>query len=81
MTKNVETENIQEVETEHTKEIETENSEEIGREVKKKDIVDLSSMGFSAPEPRAGPQTEMLKSAMKSYCFIQNTLLKKLEGD
>lgn len=57
------------------------NTTEAEREVKEEDINDTTSTGSGAAEPEAGPEVEMLRSAMKSSCFIRDTSFIDLEGE
>lgn len=51
------------------------------REVKEKEIVATTPTGFSAAEPKAGPEVQLLKSAKKKYCFTRNTSCNDLDEE
>lgn len=44
-------------------------------------IVDTTYMGSAPVEPKAGPEVEVLHSAMKSYCSIKDTSFNDLGGE
>lgn len=65
--------------TDKTKEIGPENGEEMERDVKEENIVDKTPMGSSAAGLEAGPEIDILKSAMNKYCSIPDSSLNDLK--
>lgn len=57
------------------------NRGEIRRELKKENNVHKTSTGLGAAKEGAGPKLEVLKSAVKNYCFIRDTLFNDLQEE
>lgn len=69
VSKEVKTKTVKEVGTGNAKAVGTENSEEMKRGLKGNDIADTIPPGSGAAEPEAGTQADLLKYAIKKYCF------------
>lgn len=80
-TKEVKSEDTKVVETEKSGEVRTENSEEAKRERKKEEVIVTDLTGSEAVEPKAGRKIKVLRSAIKSYCFIRYTLFNYLKDE
>lgn len=81
VSKEVKIENIKNVGTGRSKEMQTEKRNEAERGMKEKDIVDKTSTGYCAAEPKAGPDRGKWKSAMKKNCFVLHTSVTDLEDE
>lgn len=69
------------VETEKRKKVRTGKSKEVEMEAEEKRIVDTAPTGSDAASPKAEPDKEVLKSAMKKYCFIWDTSFIDLKDE
>lgn len=74
----METVSAKEVDTEKATEVGAGNSDEAAMEMQEKDIVETTPTGFGATKMEAGPEVEVVKFAMKNYCFIRDTFFNDL---
>lgn len=73
VSKEADTENIEDVETEKTREPGIENSKEMQKDVKEKNISNTISRGSRAPKLDMGTEVDAVRYAMKRYGFIPDT--------
>lgn len=81
LSKEVKTENIKKLGSENGKEVEKENCEVMETEVENEDTIDIVPTDTEIAKPEAELDVQMLKSAMKNYRFIQDTLFNDLDDE
>lgn len=71
--------NIENAEAENAEATRTENSEKMKKKVIGENIVHVIPTSSAAAEPEVGPEIEVLETAMKQHCLIQEALFSDFE--